>query len=284
MKSILMNSLFILFLLFAACGQGSDSMKKFEDQNYTPPSLLTQPRFFYPALAQDNAYAGNTKIYIIVNKEGKVTKTTVVKSSGYEVLDKASTDYCKALTFKPAKKDGAPVDARLIWEIKYNLSNQNWSTETYLKNVVKLINNEITSPKDEKKKVREEILNLHNEFTKTMNDRMNYNIIIEQVISPAISMEWQKDWEGWPLSFLLYYDFIKRYPDYDSLSKIQNLMKNSLKADIQYINSTTAEDVKMENKKEKLLMKIRTFIKNEFPDALSSEFGFNNTAVLKPIS
>jgi hypothetical protein len=208
----------------------------------------------------------------------------VIKSTGYDILDKASKEYCSTLTFKPAKQDGLPVDSHIIWEMKYNLSNQSWSTETYLKDVAKLFVDEITSNKNEKKKIREEILNLHNEFVKTMNDRMNYNIIIGQVISPAISMEWQKDWDSWPLSFLLYYDFIKRYPDYDSLSKIQNQMKNTLKTDIQCIKSINTESIQMENEKERILLKIRTFIKNEFPDTPLKEFGFNDTAELKPVS
>jgi len=274
----------MLFLLFAACGQGTDSMKNLEEQNYTPPSVLTQPRFLYPTMAQENSFAGSAKLYIFINKEGKVIRVSMIKSTGYDVLDKASKEYCSTLTFKPAKQDGLPVDSHIVWEMKYNLSNQNWCSETYVKDVAKLFVDEITSNKENKKRIREEILNLHNKFAKTMNDRMNYNIIIGQVISPALSMEWEKEWDSWPLSFLLYYDFMKRYPDYDSLSKIQDQMKNSLKTDIQCIKSTNPENIKTENGKDSILLKIRTFIQKEFPDTPLKEFGLNETVELKPVS
>jgi len=77
----------------------------------------------------------------------------MIKSTGYDVLDKASKEYCSTLTFKPAKQDGLPVDSHIVWEMKYNLSNQNWCSETYVKDVAKLFGDEITSNKENKKRI-----------------------------------------------------------------------------------------------------------------------------------
>lgn len=283
MKNILMSSLFMLFLVLAGCGQGTDVLKDAEE-NYTPPSILSQPRFYYPPAAQERSYAGSAKLYMVIDKEGKVARVSVIRSSGYEILDKASSDYCKTLLFTPAKKDGVPIDSRVVWEMKYNLASQNWCTGTYIKNVLRLLNEEKIVSKYEKKIVQDEILKLHNEFTRTMNDRLNYNIIVGQVISAGLSKEWQKDWDSWPLSFLLYYDFIKRFPDHDSLFKVREQLKNALKTDIQSIKNISADNIQAEVEKESILLKIRSFIKSEFPDTPLNEFGLNKLNEVKPIS
>ncbi|MCX7797058.1 MAG: energy transducer TonB [Melioribacter sp.] len=263
--------LFVLFvLIIVSCSSKIDKTTK----GFTPPSVLKQPRFLYPKVAQEKALEGSTKLLLSINKEGIVEEILIVKSSGYDVLDSAAMEYCRNILFSPAKRDGKPVNSRMEWVVKFNITEQNWVVDNYLLEISNLYRQVDLVDVGEKLVLQREILKKHNEFVQNFRDALNFNKVLSQVISPEISKQWQKDWDGWPLSFLLYYDFIKRFPDYDSIHVVKNLLINSLKSDIQYIKSTQAIEPKIKHEKEKILNKIKIFISNNYPDIILKEIDF----------
>jgi len=265
-----------------ACG--SLDTNKNAEQNYIPPSLAHQPRFYYPETAQEKAYSGITKLYLFIDKAGAVEKVLVLKSSRYEILDSSAVDYCKTLKFNPAKLNNEPINSRIVWEMKYNLSDFNWSVENYLRELERLYSDLKVVILSERRGIQKEILNQHNEFVVKMNDRLNYNQTISRVISPKIFQEWRRDWNNWPLSFLLYHDFIQRFPDYDSLDYVKILLKNSLKQDIKFINSAFTNNSNAQAEKDNILMKIKQYLTKEYPDMQLNDLGFELGKEVKPIS
>ncbi|MDH7604939.1 MAG: energy transducer TonB [Melioribacter sp.] len=272
-----MNKIFILILilfLFSAC---SSKVEKSTATGFEPPTLVKQPRLYYPKTAQENAIWGNTKLILSINKDGIVDDVYIVKSSGHDILDSTAINYCKNLLFKPAKRNGKPVNSKIEWVIKFNITDQNWKVDNYLLELSRLYEKVQRLDSEYRIEIEREILNKHNEFVQNFSDALNFNKILKQIISPQITKEWEKDWDGWPLSFLLYHDFMIRFSDYDSLPKVKTMMINSLKTDIQYIKNTPSLNVKMENEKEKILNKIRTFISKNYPEINLNELnlGFN---------
>lgn len=272
-----MNKVFIPILilyLFSAC---SSKVEKGPATGFEPPTLLKQPRLYYPKTAQENAIWGNTKLILSINKDGIVDNVHIVKSSGHDILDSTAINYCKNLLFNPAKRNGKPVNSKIEWVIKFNITDQNWKVDNYLLELSRLYEKVQRLESKYRIEIEREILNKHNEFVQNFSDALNFNRILKQIISPQITKEWEKDWDGWPLSFLLYHDFMIRFSDYDSLPKVKTMMINSLKTDIQYIKNTPSLNVKMENEKEKILNKIRIFISKNYPEINLNElnFGFN---------
>jgi TonB family protein len=255
-------SLIIVFINFA-CGF---HVEQNQEPNYIPPTVKSQPRLIYPKLAQENFYSGSSKIVMFVNKTGLVDKLYVTKSSGYEVLDKAALEYCKNLIFNPAVRNNEAVDARIVWDIKFNFSDKNLDANNYLHDMENLYRKISKAKTGERNLIEKEILNKHNEFITNMKDGLNFNIYISQVISPEITTEWEKDWNAFPLSFLLYHDFLKRFQDYDSISVVKNKLYNSLRSDIQYIKNTPDNDGKTKVEKLNILSKIKKFITRQYPD------------------
>ena len=278
MKKMIGYSIFVMFLILTAC---SHKIEVAERENYTPPSIKYQPKMYYPVEAQENSFYGNTKVVVMISKEGVVDRTVVIKSSGHEILDKTVTDYCKGLKFNPAYLNGSPIDSRVIWQVNFNFLDQKKNAADYIKTVQELyVRAKFAFPQD-KQKIEREILEKHANFIKTMNDAINFNVVLEQILRPELALQWKQVWDSWPLSFLLYEDFIERFPDYDSLSVVKQLLKNAVSFDYKYIQSQNATDPIVRNHKLNLLAKIKKFVQNNYPDIVLENSEANASVDLK---
>ena len=263
MKKMMSYSIFVLAIFLTACGHKIENAEK---ENYTPPAIIYQPKMYYPVEAQENSFSGKTKVVVMVSKKGVVDRAVVIKSSGHEILDKTVMDYCRGLKFNPAYLNGAPIDSRVIWEVNFNFLDQKKNVTSYINAVQKLYLKAKFAFPGNKPKFEREILDEHTAFIKRMNDAINFNIVLEQVIKPELAGQWKQLWNSWPLSFLLYEDFIERFPDYDSLSVVKQLLKNAVSFDIKYLQSQSATDPTVKKNKENLLTKIKQFVQSKYPD------------------
>ncbi len=261
--------LLMLSFIFMSCAGNLDLSK----QNFTPPSLKNQPRLLYPKSALENSYTGSTKVIMIISESGNVKNAKVQESSGSDILDSAAVRYCKSLLFNPAVRNNKSVYSRMEITVKFDLSGQAWDAKKYVTAVhdlyerINLLNRVITeNNRAEKNEIEKEIFDWHNEFVKNMTDVVNFNFYVQQVIRPELSAEWKNDWDTWPLSFLVYHDFIQRFQDYNDLPNVKAQLKNALKEDIRYINDSIVYSSEERAGKEKLLSKIKKFINDNYPD------------------
>jgi protein TonB len=75
----------------------------------------------YPKASQRGEETGNTTIRYAVSPAGKATDITIIKSSGYRDLDKASISSLGKCRFTPASVAGKPVQANLVAEYHWGL-------------------------------------------------------------------------------------------------------------------------------------------------------------------
>jgi TonB family protein len=278
MKRSMNFAIFVLMLIFTACIQ---NVVKEQDENYIPPLVKTQPKIFYPVIAQENSYSGLAKVVVMISKTGTVDRTVVVKSSGYDILDKTAMEYCKELVFFPATKNGEPVDSRVIWEVNYNFMNQRWNSIDYLRSIEKLYNQAVLTVHNDRIDVERNILEKHSEFIKKMTDAINFNSVVEKIISPELKNEWKNNWNSWPLSFLLYHDFIQRFSDYDSMAVVKSKLEDAINYDIQYILKQPTENIESKNE---ILAKIKKFVADHYPNIILDNAGPKAEVDRKPMS
>ena len=259
-------------MLFISCAHNTDFS---EYPNYTPPSVKYKPRLLYPRSAQENSYAGNAKVMIMISKEGTAEWVKITKSSGYDVLDTAALAFCKNMQFNPAMNNGKPINSKMEWEIKFNFYEQPWDVNKYVYEIHNLYREYSYSGAFVREKILDKILAKHIEFVKNMKDGLNFNLYIGKVISPDLSAQWDEDWNTWPLSFLLFHDFIQRFPDYDNLKKVKAELSKSVKMDIQYIKSIPVNNVKAKEGKDYILYRIKKFMKDNYPGILPEETELN---------
>ena len=184
-------------------------------------------------------------------------------------MDSAAVEYSKNFVFNPAKRNGEPINSRMAIDIKFEFSNQKWDANYYVAEVYDLYNQIAKAMPNDRNAIEKDILKMHNIFISKMKDLVNYNHFIGLVIQPDIYNEWKNDWNSWPLSFLLFHDFIQRFPDFNNLDLVKEELKNSLKSDIQYIKSTHSNSRVTNLGKEIILSKIKNLVENKYPDMIN---------------
>ena len=254
----------VLILFSFGCGHYLEN-----NGSYTFPSLKEEPVLYYPMAALQNSYSGTPRVVLYISKDGNVEKVQLAKSSGIGILDSAALDYSKNFVFNPAMRNGQPVSSRMAMDIKFQFSNQNWNADAYVDEVKDLYDQLSYANPLERIKIENEILKMHIEFNKKMKDLTAYNDYIGMVISHNLYLEWKNDWNSWPLSFLLFHDFIQRFPDYNDLSTVKNRLQNSLKYDVQYIKSTTDNSRVTQIEKNILLAKIKKLVETNYPEMMN---------------
>lgn len=110
-----------------------------------------------------------------------------------------------------------------------------------------------------------------------MRDALNLNIVLKDVLTPALFENWKDYWNLGPLSFLIYHDFIQRFPQYNDSVEIKNMLQNAFKADVNYIKSSNPANKEMRKEKDDLLNKIREFVKENYPDFSLEEVSIRKT-------
>ncbi len=257
LKNIVLLLIGLMFLNLS-CGYNSNITG---EQNYIEPAQLNHPRLMYPRSAQENSLTGEAKMLFDINKDGKVSNVSITQSTGSNILDNSAKEYCNSLIFEPAKINGNPIKIRMSIAVKFEISNMDMLGNIYVNNVNRLYNVLNSYGTFDRLSIEREILHDHINFVHNMRDALNFNSYAALVISNKITQEWKDDWDSWPLSFLIFYDFIQRYPDYDSLQYVKHLMYSAAKYDVDYIENSHDSDIKSEQLRENLISRIKGFIK-----------------------
>ncbi len=66
-------------------------------------------RRVYPSGYRDTGLDVTAILWLYVARDGTVAATKVLKSTGYDVFDRAATQVGEAIVFEPALRDGEPV-------------------------------------------------------------------------------------------------------------------------------------------------------------------------------
>jgi protein TonB len=89
------------------------------------PPLFKQPRppLDYPNKARRRGYQGITLLMISLDTSGAIEKVVLVKSSGYQILDKAALKNVARWQFHPVQHNGENVKARFKVPINFALNS-----------------------------------------------------------------------------------------------------------------------------------------------------------------
>lgn len=83
--------------------------------NFKPP---------YPYEAVKNKIEGNVRIKFLVGEDGTVSKSKVLATSGYGVLDSAARDFVYNLKYSPGKRNGKPQSTWMSILFRYVLEEK----------------------------------------------------------------------------------------------------------------------------------------------------------------
>lgn len=87
------------------------------------PYSLDNPKPFYPSVARERGMQGTVILSIAVNEKGKVDDLSVIRSSGFKVLDRSALVSVKKWRFRPASRGNENVDSVIELPIKFILND-----------------------------------------------------------------------------------------------------------------------------------------------------------------
>jgi len=95
--------------------------KPAEENPDTPVEILSKPRPVYSSEARDLAIEGEVVLRVVFVASGEMRVVGVVEGLGHG-LDEAAVDAAKQIEFKPARRDGEPVDYKAVLRIVFQLA------------------------------------------------------------------------------------------------------------------------------------------------------------------
>lgn len=91
---------------------------------HTGPVPLSPISPVYPVSARRSGAEGAVIVALFIDKEGRVKKADIKKSSGKRILDNAALSSLKRCKFSPGRKYGLPVEDTLTVEIVFRLKDE----------------------------------------------------------------------------------------------------------------------------------------------------------------
>jgi protein TonB len=77
---------------------------------------------FYPRISKDIGEQGTVGVVLYVDETGSVSRTQVLRSSGFKRLDKAAEELCSRIRFSPYLVDGNPTSVSAGISIKFEMN------------------------------------------------------------------------------------------------------------------------------------------------------------------
>lgn len=111
-----------------------DIVVDIDDDDYLPapdefvpveimPEMINYTQPEYPRLARQAGITGTVWVKALVNKEGKVIRAQIGKTSGTQSLDDAAVAAASDNVFKPGIQNGRPVNVWVTYKVEFTLDN-----------------------------------------------------------------------------------------------------------------------------------------------------------------
>ena len=243
----------------------------FTPTSFTLPTFLEESTPDYPWKALWDGLEGSVELNLLVGKNGNVKKAVVVKSSGHEKLDDAALEFSKKLKYTPATIQEKPIEIWVSRIMHFQLVERPYVPSEYIDRIAKL--RDIANQKSRFKNwALRRTLDYHEELSEYLSKKphLNYNKYIRQFIDPKIYQEWKELWEDWPLHYLIFHDFILRYPDSELKSRAVNSLLYFINKDIAFIEQSQEMDPNRQATKDQFVKAIYRFLENKYPNAMIS--------------
>ena len=165
----------------------------------------------------------------------------LLNSHWSQVLDDAAVEYAKGLVFKPATRQGRPTSVWITWTVSYNLEPllSGFEPSDYVQNIMELFGLPEEMTGKERERILDKILKTHDDFVDFLAEdfNVNHNVYIREFVQPEVEEQWRDFWPDWPVGFVVFHDFILRFPDSDQVADASARLLDLIKQDILHIKA-----------------------------------------------
>ena len=255
---------FKFLLLFLSGFLISCHPQKKDDTNIVYPRLLSKHiSLQYPPEAFENRIEGLVILHVLVDEQGKVARARVYQSSGSDLLDQSALEMIKNAEFEPGVVDGEIRELWIKQPIDFRLDKKelSWFVISEWRETALMLLAEIYSDSTDMNPGK--LKNLFYNYQFMVHRCSEYrslkaNRSILALVNKPLSEKWMDFENLWPLGFILYQDYMVRFPEsyYAKISKDE--MVYYLKQEISILEQIHHTDIQ----KTKLLVLISESLRN----------------------
>ncbi len=215
-----MMSIYYKFqLLLLSCFLIACHPQKKDETNIVYPRLLSKHiSLQYPPEAFDNRIEGLVILHVLVDKQGMIARARIYQSSGSDLLDQSALEMIKNAEFEPGVVDG---EIRELWikqpvDFRLDKKELSWFVISEWRKTALMLLAEIYS--DSTELYSGKLKNLFYKYQFMVHGcteyrSLNANRSILAVVNKPLSEKWKEFEDLWPLGFILYQDYMVRFPE-----------------------------------------------------------------------
>lgn len=240
--------------------------------NMAPKFIKESVTFTYPLEAYDQKIEGTVVLRIFINESGHVQKAQVLQSSGFAVLDSSALAFAENARFRPGRVNGKDRGMWLAWPLVYTFDSIAEDTKKWESKVRETqYKAERAKPPDIDAAQYQLLVYYRGMARKVVEDRdRELNKTILAVVDPTVRRQWQRYENVWPMSFLLFLDYLHRFPEGSQSKTAREYLLDYLKYEISLLRySVPPENERERRLQEELLQDLREYTARHFPDSAS---------------
>ncbi len=253
----LLTALLALFSL--ACQPGP---------NAAPKLIKDSVQLKYPIQAYDENIEGKVLLRIYIDEEGMVRQANIYRSSGYGILDSAALDVAKSARFRPGRINGEVQGMWLTWPLVYTFDHIAEDTKKWKQ---KVRETQYLASRDQSDAQYDLLVYYRGMARKMVEDRdTQLNDLVFAVCASEVQNQWKPYKQDWPLSFILFLDFMTRYPDSAHGKTAEDYLIDFLTYEITLLQNTyIAEETRQGQRKQELLQTMIQYMREHYPQAVN---------------
>ncbi len=263
------TAILIFIILLSGCAGTGDKFTTVTDPKIKPPVLLNKPEFTYPEEAQNKGIEGVVNIYVYINDSGNVKASKIVNSSNYNLLDEAAKAYVMQMKFKPAYVDKKAIGIWLSYKINYTFidSGENFQLEVHLNNLAQYLNDAASGSGSERQQAIQMVMELNRRYTDFVREypENNYNQMIAKQLTRNTIDDWGRFFDFWPLTFILNYDLIVRFPEYSNIISIKDQMMTLMYEDLTRAVQIDQSGSELTQRSVEFAKELRAYLNQNYP-------------------
>lgn len=240
-----------------------------------PPILQADVGPVYPLHAREQGLQGSVGLYLLVTDSGQVKLVRISDSSGYDILDNAAIQYAKRLQFHPASRRGKPTSIWLTWRVDYKLQlrEPRFVADKFFEELSRQMRLAEQTSGRKRDRILQKILDYQQKYVRILDEEAgrNFNGYVRKLVRAEVSEYWLNFWNEWPLRFVIFHDFVVRYPDSDLISFVEGRLLALMREDIERIKAEAGHNERVREKQHVFLKTIYTFLAAEYPQALTGD-------------
>lgn len=227
--------------------------------DYLPPQIEMESLVsHYPLVAYLKGIEGRVVVLALIEETGDVSDVRVAVSSGEGILDSAAQVIAGLLQFTPAEVHGQPQALWLKVPIVFKLDQVNKSLidlKAWLRTAQDLQSAASVGEPEERRVAEWELLDHYVQLAQQMIDSrtVTANRIILEVAAITVQDDWRDYKQVWPLPFVLFQDFLVRYPQSDYAGLAGDYFRDYLQYEASLLGKTPSIGLATREERQKLL-------------------------------